>query len=496
MSLKPICIAAAAMLSTQLAQAQGYFLPATDSRLRDDVVLIADEGIIRLPTNAWPIPTADLAKAVARLKPEDIQEPALRAALMRVQARVAPRDDAGDWRIHEIRATAGEPGLLRTDATLGRESFELRSEGGAQTDRYNINIVAAAVADPSDDKTFRLDGSDFTVRWGNWLFSANQLDRWWGPGRDGSLILSTNARPMPGVSLDRMRSDPFDFPVLRWLGPWRFTGFLAVMEGDRADYDHPLFMGMRVSFRPLSILEFGLSRTAQFCGEGRTCDYKTIGNMLIGQDNAGIRGLNGQVEEPGNQMAGADFKLVSPFESLPIALDAQFIGEDSSSSLIPERYLGQLGAEGWFLLNSGSVFRARLEYANTKCKWSSSSDEFANCAYAHTVFFGGYRYHSRTIGHTTDTDSETISGTFSLTQGDGQRWRATLRHGRLDRFGPADPYDPVTQGPSDFDSAELIWEGVLWNQNLGLQLGYQNQSGSATDDHSGVFGFIQWRKVL
>jgi len=494
-SLKSLCIAAAAMLSTQLVHAQGYFLPATDSRLRDDVVLIADEGLIRLNTNAWPIPTADLAKAVARIKPEDIPEPALRAALMRVQARVAPRDDAGDWKIRDIRATAGEPGLLRTDATLGRESFELRSEGGVQTDRYNINIAAAAVADASDDKTFRLDGSDFTVRWGNWLFSANQLDRWWGPGRDGSLILSTNARPMPGISLDRMRSDPFDFPVLRWLGPWRFTGFLAVMEGERVDVDQPLFMGMRVSFRPLSILEFGLSRTAQFCGDGRNCDADTFVRVLIGQDNQGIRGLQDPADEPGNQMAGADFKLVSPFKSLPFAIDAELIGEDSSSSLIPERYLGQFGAESWFLMDSGSVIRARVEYANTKCKWTLL-DEFADCAYTQNIFFGGYRYRSRTIGHTTDSDSETISGTFSLTDRDGQRWRATIRRGRLDRYGPANPFNLVSQGPSEFASGELIWEGVLWKQNLGIQLGYENQSGSAGDDHTGVFGFIQWRKAL
>ena len=68
------------MLTTQLAHAQGYFLPADDSRLRDDVILIVDEGVINLPTNAWPIPTADVAKAVSRIKPEDIGEPALRAA--------------------------------------------------------------------------------------------------------------------------------------------------------------------------------------------------------------------------------------------------------------------------------------------------------------------------------------------------------------------------------------------------------------------------------
>ncbi len=495
MTLKPLCIAALAMLTTQLAQAQGYFLPATDSRLRDDVILIVDEGLINLPTNAWPIPTADVAKAVSRIKPEDISSPALRAALQRVQARVAPRSDAGDWKTHEISASAGEPGLLRTDATLGREPFEVRSEGGAQTDRYGITVALTGVANPSDENSLRLDGSDISIRWGNWLFSANQMDRWWGPGRDGSLILSTNARPMPGVSLDRIHSDPLDFPVLRWFGPWRFTGFLGVMDGDRADFANPLFMGMRVSFKPLPIFEFALSRTAQFCGHGRTCDALTFGRMLIGQDNSGRRGLSLTAEEPGNQMAGMDFKLVSPFRALPIAVDAQMIGEDISSSGIPERYLAQFGAEGWGLLKSGSVLRARVEYANTKCKWDKV-DEDPNCAYRQHTFFAGYRYYTRNVGSSTDADSETVSATVSLTENDGQRWRAELRHGRLDRFGPPDPFNPLTKGTSDYDSAELSWEGVAWTQNLGFQVGYENQSGSLGENASGLFGFIQWRKAL
>jgi hypothetical protein len=301
---------------------------------------------------------------------------------------------------------------------------------------------------------------------------------------------------MPGVSLDRIHSDPFDFPVLRWLGPWRFTGLLTVMDGNRADFDQPLFMGMRFSFKPLPILEFGLSRTAQFCGEGRSCGLGTIGRMLVGQDNRGIRGLsNDPADEPGNQMAGMDLKLVSPFKSLPLALDAQLIGEDNSSSYIPERYLAQFGAESWALLDSGSVIRVRVEYANTKCKWDKVEVD-ANCAYRQAIFFAGYRYYSRNVGSSTDADSETTSATVSLIRSDGQRWRAQLRHGRLDRYSPADPYNPLTKGTSDYDSAELSWEGVAWTQNLGFQLGYENQSGSLANDHSGVFGFIQWRKAL
>ncbi len=94
--------------------------------------------------------------------------------------------------------------------------------------------------------------------------------------------------------------------------------------------------------------------------------------MLIGQDNRGIRGASADpAKEPGNQMAGFELRLVSPFQPLPIALYAQEIGEDSCSSGIPERYLGLFGGEMWFMLRTGSVLRAHVEYANTKVEMVS-----------------------------------------------------------------------------------------------------------------------------
>ena len=59
------------------------------------------------------------------------------------------------------------------------------------------------------------------------------------------------------------------------------------MEGSRDDYDHPLFWGMRVSARPLDGLEISVERTAQLCGEGRSCTWDDFWNMFTGNDNAG-----------------------------------------------------------------------------------------------------------------------------------------------------------------------------------------------------------------
>ncbi len=370
---------AAALLSRGIA-AQGFFLPSDDLRLREDLTLLADQGVVKLPVNEWPLPRRDVAEAVAAVKPETLAEPALRAALARVQAASADAQDAGSMEDPGGAASpAGQPGLLRDFGTLGRENGELTTSGGASTDRYGITLSATGVVKPSDGQHIRFDGSDISVRWGNWLFSANQIGRWWGPGYDGSLILSTNARPMPALSLDRLRSLPINLPVLRWLGPWRFTTFFGVGENGRADVNQPLFMGMRLSFKPSQWFEFAMTRTAQFCGKGRQCNFGTFGHMLIGQDNRGLRGRsNDPAKEPGNQMAGFEARVVSPFKPIPVALYAQEIGEDNSSSGIPERYLGLFGGETWFMLDTGSILRAHVEYANTKVKWYNRTAEF-NC---------------------------------------------------------------------------------------------------------------------
>jgi hypothetical protein len=486
----------AVVLLSRGVGAQGFFLPADDLRLREDVALLADEGIIKLQVNEWPLARQDLAAAIAVVNPEALPDQALRAALARLQLASARHDDADTWKIRELRATAGEPGLLRDFATAGRENGEFTSVGGASTDRYSITIAATGVIDASDGQDIRFDGSDISVRWGNWLVSANQMQRWWGPGYEGSLILSTNARPMPALSLDRLRSEAFESPLLRWLGPWRFSAFLGLGENDRADVDRPLFMGMRLSFKPSTWLEFGMSRSAQFCGDGRECNAGTFGRMLIGQDNRGLRGASeNPAKEPGNQMAGFDLRVVSPFKPLPIALYAQEIGEDNSSTGIPERYLGLFGGEMWVMLKTGSVLRTHIEYANTKVKWYSRTEEF-NWAYRQNIFFAGYRFRGRNIGHATDADSETTSIGLSLTTGEGHRWSLLHRRGVLDRDGSIDSFNQITAGRSTYSSTQFSWDGKFSKSGIGLQLGYEKQAPRSAGDAKGMFGFLQWRREL
>jgi hypothetical protein len=118
------------------------------------------------------------------------------------------------------------------------------------------------------------------------------------------------------------------------------------MEGDREDYAHPLLFGFRVSARPLDGLEVSLERSAQWCGEGRSCDWNDFWNLWSGHDNAG-ENVSAE-DEPGNQLAGWDIRWASPIGDWPYALYNQHTGESIDNKIPrPYRSMDIVGVETW-----------------------------------------------------------------------------------------------------------------------------------------------------
>ena len=165
---------------------------------------------------------------------------------------------------------------------MPREEGELEGSFEWLGDRFALRLAATVVADASDGKSVRPDGSYVGMTLGNWMLSAGYLDRWWGPGWEGSTILGNNARPVPSLAFDRKYTAPFETRWLSWLGPWSVNGFYGVLEGNREDVDHPHFLGLRVTAKPFDAVEIGLTRTAQWCGDGRNCDWDTFWNLVTG----------------------------------------------------------------------------------------------------------------------------------------------------------------------------------------------------------------------
>jgi hypothetical protein len=254
------------------AHAGSPWLEPGDIGLRQDIALLADHDLIGVPMSVWPMSWPQIARDVGQIDASAITRLDVLAALHRLRERALLEGRTG-WSTDARVAGAARPTKLRTFADTPREEGEL---GGAVSwlgDRFAFRLEATVVADPDDGKTVRPDGSYAGVTLGNWMLSVGYLERWWGPGWEGSNILGNNSRPVPAFAIDRKYADPFETKWLSWLGPWSINAFYGILENNREDVDRPHFLGLRVSFKPFDAVEIGLMRSAQWCGEGRNCDW-------------------------------------------------------------------------------------------------------------------------------------------------------------------------------------------------------------------------------
>jgi hypothetical protein len=457
---------AATLLLARAALAEPWVGPG-DTALRHDLQQLADAGVLHSPTMSWPLPWADIRKDVDAADSSTLGL-RLQSALGRVQKRAALETATGDTGLAADIAGTTDPWALRSFEDSPREEGEITLAAAWTGERFAWKLSAGVVANPEDGQDFRPDGSYVAMSLGNWNLSVGYLDRWWGPGWDGSLILSSNARPVPSIGIDRNEARPFTWPVLSWLGPWRFSTFMGQLEEER-DYPDTLLFGMRFESRPMPSLQIAASRSAQWCGEGRPCGLSTFGDLLVGNDND-----QPLAEQPGNQLAGFDVRWSWPGGRVPIALYAQAIGEDEAG-FMPSKYLGLFGAEGWGEWGAYS-WRVHVEYADTACDFPKSPPDFG-CAYTNGIYTSGYRYRGRSLGHTVDADGESIGAGLLLVEASGGRWNLLARNVKLNRAGVA-PEHSLASGPVTIVDVTLSHgRTVAWG-NIGVLLGYTDVAGT------------------
>jgi hypothetical protein len=462
------------------------WLAPGDERIRHDIELLADAGILRGPVTAWPLSWPDISRDVTGLNVSDIENDALVAALVRVQRRARDESSPGFSAVGLRVSGTNEPEEVRRFATTPRAKGEGALEVGWLSDHFAANAQVTVATDPSDGDELRPDGSYLGMNIGNFNVSAGYMDRWWGPGWDGSLILSTNARPMPTLTIERNYTTPFRVPVLRWLGPWRASVALGV--GDRRDIAVPdsRFMAARVTFRPQPWLEIGVSRTAQWCGDGRPCDASTFADLLIGRDNRDESlDIN---DEPGNQLAGYDVRLRSPWLGVPVAFYSQWIGEDEAGGL-PSKFLGQIGLETWWMTPAGG-WRAHVEYSDTTCAFTRSDPEFG-CGYRNSLYPQGYSFRGRIIGHSMDNDSRMYSLGVLLVRTNGDYLSATVRRVEINRDGG--PHAISTE-PRNLGNVELRYSRTLSFGDVMVGLGFDDKD--RPEDGSALRVYLGWQRGI
>jgi len=453
-----------------------------DVRLRHDLQQLSDQGLLTGPTMSWPIGWSQVARELSAIELDKLP-PGRRAAVERLLARAAREMRTGDIGLTASVGAAAEPNQLRTFESTPREEGEAKVAADWLGARFAWKLQATAVADADDGQTWRPDGSYVGASLGNWMVSAGYLERWWGPGWEGSLILSNNARPLPSIALDRNEPTPFDVPVLRWLGPWRLSTFMGQFEEDR-DYSNALLWGLRVEIRPHPTLQIAASRTAQWCGDGRPCDLDTFWDLLVGNDND--QDLS---EQPGNQLGGFDVRWSWPGGRVPLALYAQGIGEDEAG-FMPSKYLGLFGAEMWGELGGGS-WRAHVEYADTACDFLSDPPDFG-CAYTNVIYTTGYRYRGRVLGHAMDADGESVGVGALWVDAAGRRWELLGRNVKVNRAGAASGHS-LADAPAKARELNLIHERPHTWGNMMFSVGYADtEPAGGTTLQDGVRGYVTW----
>lgn len=424
-------------ISTSFLASVAYaelWMDVGDERSRHHLQVLSDAGLVNLPLSNWPLMWRGVRRELMAIDATVLNDLEARSYqhLLREMKRADQEVSGGQF----INAGTTFPGLVDYSSD-SREQLESRTHLSYTSGNWSAKLQGSVVGDTIDGHRYRADGSYVAGLWGNWAVGVGAIDRWWGPGWQSSIILSNAARPTPGVFINRLDSKAFDLPILEWLGPWDLRFFVNQKEGSRATPRAKL-LGMRVGFKPFEPLEIGLSRTAQWGGEGRPEDFRSIWKTIVGQTNRGADGIaEDGSDEPANQLAGYDWRLSHLVRGLPSAFYGQLIGEDEAGGF-PYKFLGMIGLETSFMWGEAHS-RLALEVSNTTMEFDKGGTP--NTAYEHPRYPSGYRYRGRPLGASIDNDSELVvlKGFHNFAQGHRFNW--SLGRGRIN-------YDDTTRAGS------------------------------------------------
>ncbi len=486
------------ILCFDIAAAADPWAAPGDMALRHDLQVLADAGVLASPVLTWPISWSTIQNDLDGYRAADQPLRAYVAnALERVRRRLAAVRSADGIELETHLAANSSQRWFRTFESQPREEFEAGAGASWIGERFAGRLQFTYATDADDDEDARWDDSYLAMVIGNHVLSYGRIERWWGPGWEGSLIYGTNQRPIPTFALERRQAVPFETKWLSWIGPWTYSLTYGELEHGRTVKNANL-LGFRVAFRPINDLEFALTRTAQWCGNDRPCDLDSLWDLIKGDDNVGSEGIDSD-NEPGNQLAAIDIRWSSPFSDLPFALYTQWTAEDESSGT-PSRWIAQFGAEMWgsTRLNwIGGDYRFHVEYTDSATSFYKDTIKF-DTAYEHSIYRDGYRYRDRSIGHGMDNDGQMLSFGGLLVDVDGASWNVLLRWIRVNRGGRIPNRNQVSQEELDVRNFEISRKQRL--RVLGRDFGaidvggayyYLDNKTSGGDDDSWK-AFLQW----
>jgi len=382
------------------------WVQAGDLTARHHIEALQSQGCLKGITLTWPISWAALMQgyrvALAGQSPDQVSQCKNQHSAYLQKALEQTRKASTGAQLTLGGATQ-EP--LYTSF-----SSQVEDEATSQIALYSMgehwaaNLAIGYVDGERDDTRLRFDDTYLAGIVGNWQLGVGAIDRWWGPGWQSSLALSNNARPVPGLWMSRHMPLAPESRWLGWIGPWDLQVIAGQLENDRA-VPQALLLGARFVFNPLDSVQIGMTRLAQWGGEGRPQDLDAFLNAVIGRDNGQTSGLK-EGRDPSNQIAGFDFRLSLTPGDVPVGLYGQFMGEDEAGGL-PSKFSSLAGLDMVTDFGQGSQ-RFFLEATETVAG-SWISDRRLNTAYEHGTYRSGFRHYGRNMATTWEGDARAVT---------------------------------------------------------------------------------------
>ncbi|MFZ5481832.1 MAG: capsule assembly Wzi family protein [Myxococcota bacterium] len=252
-------------------------------------------------------------------------------------------------------------------------------------------------------------------------------DRWYGPGRHGALVLSSNAdAPWLGTASAEGRLPGwFDR-----LGRFRAEAGAGWLGRPRDDVERPGLLLMDLRWSPVPAFELGATRLSLFGGVGRPpVDF---GQLLVPTEPHVYD--DPDLSEPDqNELAALDFRLCVPLRkwwALPVdhvEVWWQYGGEDvigRKAGPIPYPSLAGVGNLYGGEVATGPVV-VTVEYTRLM-------DDYFRWYVGHRVYHDGFTQDGRVLGHFGGPDSETL---FAAVAVEGSRARVRLWGDTVRRVG-------------------------------------------------------------
>ncbi|MZR64176.1 capsule assembly Wzi family protein [Alcanivorax sp. DP30] len=400
------------VLCISSAQASTPWVPAGDLAARHHIEALQTQGCLKGLSLTWPMSWAAVMRAMRQGQQQlsDAQSQICEISNHYQYLQTAENSARANTRGATLSlGGANQEPLYTAFDTQPEDTFTGQMALYATGQHWSGRLAVGYADGERDDQHLRFDDSYIAGVVGNWQLGVGAIDRWWGPGWQSSLALSNNARPVPGIWLSRHMLTAPESPWLRWVGPWDLQLIAGQLEHDRAIPDAKV-LGARFVFQPLDSLQIGLSRLAQWGGEGRPQDLEAFFDAFIGKDNGESSGFDDD-DDPSNQIAGVDFRVsLTPWD-VPVGLYGQFMGEDEAGGL-PSKLSSLAGFDLVSSLGNGSQ-RWFVEATETVAGSWISERRF-NTMYEHGTYKSGFRYHGRNMASTWEGDARAV--TFGIQQ--------------------------------------------------------------------------------